>query len=44
MTTFQFIAGMVFCLAGLGVRAYLTVQHPGEEKAWRSSSARKSAK
>ncbi|AZD21876.1 hypothetical protein [Pseudomonas chlororaphis] len=44
MTTFQFIAGMVFCLAGLGVRAYLTVQHPGEEKAWRSSNVRKSAK
>ncbi|WP_261792955.1 hypothetical protein [Pseudomonas chlororaphis] len=44
MTTFQFIAGMVFCLAGLGVRAYLTVQRPGEEKAWRSPEARKAAK
>jgi len=27
MTTFQFIAGMVLCLAALGVRAYLVIQY-----------------
>lgn len=30
MTTFQFIIGMLFCLALLGVRAYLTLQSHGK--------------
>lgn len=27
MTTFQFIFGMIFCLALLTIRAYLTIQN-----------------
>lgn len=38
MTTFQFIAGMVLCLAALGVRAYLLIQYHGKEKAGRSKN------
>ena len=30
MTTFQFIFGMIFCLALLTIRAYLTIQSHGK--------------
>ncbi len=38
MTTFQFILGMIFCLALLGVRAYLTIRRYGKNDGKHSAS------